>query len=219
MITVGGREVEPDLARGWVEQYLNGERGQYGYPSYDGYVTNNDPNRLCDGDLLAPVLLNVQVKLRSFADLCACRGDLESALANVAVDLDLTEADDAAVARVGALFAVLDSPNRPRNVQGTTLAKVLHRKRPNLVPLFDEQVRRVYQDGENAPIPPVKGRSWVEFMTLLADRMRQDLTSQREVWNSLTRLGPDGGPYVSRLRALDIVAWRLGSGEPSSISV
>jgi len=212
MLTVGGRQVEADTAREWVREYLNGARGQFGYPSYDGYRTNDDPDRLGDGDLLAPVLLNVQLKISSFADLCACREELEVALAKVPVDQDLAGADPAALVKVGSLFGVLDLALRPRNVRGTTLAKVLHRKRPAIVPLYDEQVRRVYQEGEHAPLPPVAGRSWVEFMTLLATSMQEDLNRQLDFWNDVRSLRPADGPPVSGLRALDIVAWRLGVG-------
>ena len=211
MVRVGGREVAASVAREWVRSHLNGERGQFGYPSYDGYRTNDDPWSICDGDLLAPVLLNVQVKISSFADLCACRHDLEVALRRVPLDLELTAADHAALTSIGELFGVLDAKSRPRNVLGTTLAKVLHRKRPRLVPLYDEQVRRVYQDGDEAPLPPVAGRGWVEFMTLLAGRMKEDLNHAVDFWDEATTLSPSGGPSVSRLRALDIVAWRLGA--------
>lgn len=130
MLSVGGREVDVAIAREWVREYLNGARGQFGYPSYDGYRTFSDDDHLYDGDLLAPVLLNVQVKIGSFADLCACRDELEVALADVPVDKDLADAEASTIAKVGSLFGVLDSESRPRNVRGTTLAKVLHRKRP-----------------------------------------------------------------------------------------
>lgn len=210
MLRVGGAEVDTGDAREWVRQYLNGSRGQYGYPSYDGYRTNDDPNRLADGDLLAPVLLNVRMKISSFADLCARRDDLESALTVVPLDIDLTDADDGALTSVGRLFAVLDSELRPRSVLGTTLAKVLHRKRPRLVPLYDKNVSRVYQDGEAAPLPVVVGRPWPEFMRLLAGFMRDDLNRAPDIWDELRALTPEGGPPISRLRALDIVAWNLG---------
>lgn len=209
VVKVGSREVDSAVARKWVRAYLNGARAQYGYPSYDGYRTNDDPHRLCDGDLLA-VLLNVQVKVSSFTDRCACRDELETALQVVPLGVDLADADQAVLSSLGELFAVLDSRSRPRSVLGTTLAKVLHRKRPTLMPLYDEQVRRRYQVGEQAPLPAVPGRTWAEFMALLAGSMKDDLNRALDFWDELTTLRPEGGPQVSRLRALDIVAWRLG---------
>lgn len=210
MLKVGGREVDEKDAREWVQRYLNGKRGQFGYPSYDDYQTNDHADRLCDGDLLGPVLLNVQIRIKSFADLRARRGELETALQAIPRDVDLACAGDVELALVGAAFAVLDGELRPRNVKGTTLAKVLHRKRPALIPLYDEKVRRVYQDGHDAPLPRVPKRSWEDFMTGLAGCMRKDLNNALDVWDEFTTLVPAGRPPASRLRVLDIVAWRLG---------
>lgn len=132
------------------------------------------------------------------------------ALADVPVGKDLADAEASTIAKVGSLFGVLDLESRPRSVRGTTLAKVLHRKRPALVPLYDEQVRCVYQEGPNAPVPPVARRSWVDFMTLLATSMQADLRRDRGFWDEVRGRRPAGGPPVSALRALDIVAWQLG---------
>ncbi len=213
VLHVGGREVGVDQARRWVHEYLNGQPGQYGYPSYDGYVTNDDPSSLCDGDLLAPVLLNVRARIDSFADLQAVRPQIEQDLAAVPVGVDLAGqgANESTLQAIGALYTVLDGDDRPRHVSGTTLAKVLHRKRPSLIPLYDEQVRRVYQDGPGAPISADRGRTWQEFMELLAGCMQADLTRALDHWDDLTELAPADGPAVSRLRVLDIVAWRLGA--------
>jgi len=210
VLKIGGREVAVSDARQWVKDFLNGKPGQYGYPSYDGYRTNDDPSRLCDGDLLAPVLLNVQMKIKSFADLKDHREALESSLKMVPCGLELADADDAALEKIGGAYAILDQPTRPRNIQGTTLAKILHRKRPALIPLYDKRVKRVYQDSADAPVPPVKRRHWAEFMRLLAISIRQDLNRAPEQWDEFMAFAPPDGPPVSRLRVLDIVAWRLG---------
>jgi len=215
MIKVGGCEVAVDDARKWVGTYLNGATGQYGYPSYDGYTTNDDPVRLCDGDLLAPALLNVQVRISSFADLCDCRDEVVAALVQLPRNVELAAATDEVLELVGGLYSILDSDHRPRAVLGTTLAKVLHRKRPELIPLYDENVRRVYQDGDGAPVPLVVGRSWVEFMTMVAAAMRDDLNRSVDAWDDFRRQAPPDGPPVSLLRALDIVAWDRGKSHRS----
>jgi hypothetical protein len=210
MLTVGDLRVAVDDARAWVSEYLTSEPGLWAYPSYDGYATNGDPDRLCDGDLLAPVLLNVQMSIRAFAGLRACRRELEQVLADVPTNFDIIDADDDAIARVGALYAVLDSDSRPWGIGGTTLAKILHRKKPRIIPVFDENVSTVYQQ-PGGPLAPDPNRSWVEFMTELAKRMRDDLNRSLAAWDDLTTLAPADRPPVSRLRALDIVAWNRGS--------
>lgn len=92
--------------------------------------------------------------------------------------------------------------------QGTVLAKVLHRKRPRFIPLYDDQVRSVYQDGPNPPVPPQPGRSWSEFIVLFAAAVQQDLRDEAQFWAEVTALAP--GPKITPVRALDIVAWWAG---------
>ena len=125
----------------------------------------------------------------------------------VPTHLTLADATSDAVEAVGRLFSVLDQ-NRPRFVQGTTLAKVLHRKRPLLVPLFDENVRRVYLDLPDSPVPRARNRSWEEFFILLVSAMRDDLRAAPTAWESLASIVPEGD--LTALRALDIVVWSIG---------
>jgi hypothetical protein len=211
MLTVGGQAVDFDRAQAWVQAYLNGAQGEFGYPSYDGYETNNEPDRLCDGDFLAPALLNVNVKIPSFADLQAMRHELEAVLVVIPSTMDLADAEMDVCQLVGNLYAILDPERRPRNVLGTTLAKVLHRKKPAIVPLYDRNVEKVYLESDGAPIPPATKRSWVDYMTLFTAAVRADLRAAPQEWSRLAALAPSGGPPVTRLRALDIVAWRLGA--------
>ncbi|GAB3753480.1 hypothetical protein GCM10027599_14670 [Yimella radicis] len=53
----------------------------YAFPACDCYDGGtNEPDRLTDADLLAPGLLNVPVKIRSFYGLQRVRAQLEEAL-------------------------------------------------------------------------------------------------------------------------------------------
>lgn len=90
------------------------------------YRTNDDRNVLADGDLLAPLLLNVQVSVRSYRKLQRWRPQLEQALAQLPA-VDLQDATDADIDKVAARVEVLDCEPR----MGVTLAKVLHRKHPS----------------------------------------------------------------------------------------
>lgn len=215
-LSVGSHEVAVARARELVGHYLNGDFGGYAYPSYDGYRTNDNPDELCDGDFLAPVLLNVNVKIRTFAYLRACSDTLTAQLQDVPKDVDLATAEETEIRAMARLFSILDSEARPLGTRGTTLSKVLHRKRPLIVPLYDRNVRQVYQKGKNgtaAPIEFARKRSWEDFVYQLARAMRDDLERAPEMWDELAGLTPPDAPQISRLRALDILAWRLGAGE------
>jgi hypothetical protein len=112
--------------------------------------------------------------LRGYYALQTQRGHLETWLPAIPLDADLSNASDADLGSIGELFGILDGPGIP-DVRGTILAKILHRKRPAFIPLYDENIRRCYQDGSAAPITPVPDRSWGDFFTLLASEMRRDL--------------------------------------------
>ena len=58
----------------------------------------------------------------------------------------------------------------------SAISKVLHRKRPDLVPLYDSRIDAGYRASGYIAHDP--HRSWVDFMNLLCRLMRDDL--QRE---------------------------------------
>ncbi len=180
------------------------ERNSWSYPAYDRLVTNGSP-ALVDGDLLAPNLIGTAVDRDRFLLL----RELVPRLAGVA-DLPavaLQDADDAAVERVAGLFAVLDeAPYAGRGVRGTILSKVLHRKRPDLVPLYDSRIFESY----TAPgaLERAAHRTWREFMGLLLRQMRADLQAEARAFAALQRVAAGVGADLTRLRVLDVLVWR-----------
>jgi hypothetical protein len=192
-----------------VREYVNPrKRGlRYAYPYYDGLVTNGDPTRLCTGDLLAPTLLGVHIDPDRMHTLTALMPLLQRGLDQLA-PVDLVEADDETCDQVAALYDPLDDPSvEDRDVKGSLLAKVLHRKRPGLVPLFDSKVQIFYQHESCVPPAPPGGRTVREFMGLLIRAMRQDLRDNADEFTHLTSLVPPGHAQVTPLRVLDIVVW------------
>ena len=110
--------------------------------------------------------------------------------------------------RRSPLFGVLDS--RPAFVGMTTLSKVLSRKRPGLIPVFDVAVRHCYTECDGAPVPVEKARSWEGYARAWLDAVRDDLVRHHREWEALAALAPEDQMPISPLRALDIVAWRAG---------
>jgi hypothetical protein len=179
-------------------------RNGYAYPAYDRLVTNGSPV-LVDGDLLAPALIGAEVDRGRFTLL----REMLPALQGVAdlPDVALQDADQAAIGQVAGLFAVLDqAPYAGRGVRGTIISKVLHRKRPDLLPLYDSRIFESY----TAPgaIPRAAHRSWREFMELLCTQMRDDLRAERPAFDELVQVAADAGAPLTRLRILDILVWR-----------
>jgi hypothetical protein len=179
-------------------------RNGFAYPSYDRLITNGS-SALVDGDLLAPALIGAEVDRGRFALL----REMLPALAGVAAlpAGPIEAADDEAIGQVADLFAVLDeAPYAGKGVRGTILSKVLHRKRPDLVPLYDSRIFESY----TAPgaIPRAAHRSWREFMELLCRQMRDDLRAEADAFDELIGVAGDAGALLTRLRILDILVWR-----------
>lgn len=200
-LCAGTLEVEhPDQV---LLDYLDARNG-YAYPSYDTLVTNGSA-QLVDSDLLAPVLMGVDVDRARFRLL----RDMFPALEAVAElpPVALQEADDDHVLCVAGIFGMLDEPRYAgRGVRGTIVSKVLHRKRPDLVPLYDSRIFEAY----TAPgaIPRATDRSWQQFMAMLCGQMRADLRAEGEAFRALEKAAAEHGTPVTQLRILDILVWR-----------
>ncbi len=183
--------------------YLDVRNG-YAYPSYDRLVTNGTAE-LIDGDLLAPTLMGVDIDRGRFALLREMLPALE-AVADLP-QVPLHEADEDHILCVAGLFGILDEPRYAgRGVRGTIVSKVLHRKRPDLVPLYDSRIFEAY----TAPgaLPRSTDRAWADFIFDLCRQMRDDLQAEREAFDALEQLAAEEGSPVSRLRILDILVWR-----------
>jgi len=213
-LRVGSRRVAMSDARQYVESYTtpvpDGRRPSkadyFAWPYYDSFESGVGPNKLSDGDLLTPVLLNVNPKIHGFAGLQKIRPRLEALLCDVPCDVDLAKATDADIETVACLFGVLDDV-RVLGVRGTTLSKVLHRKRPRLIPLHDKHVRAAYVP---TPIATAKHRSEMTYMTLMMEAMRSDLARCPDVWKELSVIPSANDGVLTHLRTLDIVAWSIG---------
>ena len=179
-------------------------RNGYSYPAYDRLVTNGGP-QLVDGDLLAPTLMGVHIDAGRFTLLREMLPALEAV--SELPEVSLEDADDDHVMCVAGLFGILDEPRYAgRGVRGTIVSKVLHRKRPDLVPIYDSRIFEAY----TAPgvLPRSPDHSWQQFMHSLCSQMRADLQAERETFNELQLVAEEAGAPLTKLRILDILVWR-----------
>lgn len=207
VLRVGGVDVDRESALESASSYLR-RRDRFGYPAYDSFGSEGGPWRISDADFVAPVLLNAEMNSRTFYALEAIRPHLERWLVDIPLDARLVEAGPAELARLGDLFSVLDSDDLPVLARGSILAKVMHRKRPAFIPLYDRFVDYCYRGADEAPVSRDRRRSWKEFLPLLGAAIIDDLTAGADFFAEVTSLA--NGPVITPLRALDIVAWHAG---------
>jgi hypothetical protein len=197
-------EEPEDLLLAYVEP-----DGAYAYPAYDTLVTNGGPE-LVDGDLLAPSLLGAHVDYARFVLLKRMLPSLREGLAGLP-DTPLEDTDDAGVVAVARCFAALDEVRFSRaGARGTIVSKVLHRKRPDLVPLYDSRIWTAYT--VSGAIGRGSHRPWVEVMQALCHAMRSDLANNRAEFVTLQKAAAGQGAELTLLRILDVLVWM--SSEP-----
>ncbi|MHA7282009.1 DUF6308 family protein [Arthrobacter sp. TMS2-4] len=206
---VGGRSITMDAARKVARQYLIENRGKSAYPAYDGYPGHSGPEVGLQ-DLLAVVLLNVSNRpIPVYYGLASMIGELNRCLDVLPASENLQGADSAVLQRIIDLLGVIDRVPAA-HVRLTTISKVLHRKRPNLIPLFDANIAYCYSECAEAPVPFTSSgtRSLNEYRLLWLKAVKNDLSSQLDHWQELADFAP--GPPITPLRALDIIGWELG---------
>ncbi|WFP17249.1 DUF6308 family protein [Citricoccus muralis] len=209
MITVGGRSSSAQKLLCYAEAYLT-EEGKWAYPAYDSYESSTASKVVGDADLLAVSLLNAgQKPIPTFYTFRRLLAPLNERLADPALDGTLEDAGDETLDAIADLFGVLDEYAPTPQVGKTKLSKVLHRKLPALLPLFDKQVWRTYSEGDAAPLPKDRNRSHRDYVRSWLPLLQEDLTKNRAFLEEVTKLAlPD--VQITRLRALDIIAWHLG---------
>lgn len=208
MLRIGGLLIKTEEAQRYAREYLTSGKG-YSYPSYDRYDAAHALGPLNDADLLAPVLLNVgrTYSIGLYEALQAKVPFLQQVLDQIPHNLRLEDADPGVINILGELFSVLDGEG-VAGARGTVLSKVLHRKRPGLIPLYDRVLHSVYVGPAPHPVQGDPNRSWKEFFPLYASALKHDLKTHREFWEEVAALSQ--GPRITTVRALDIVAWKAG---------
>lgn len=196
------------MAKGWAKTYLVDRPGASAYPAYDSYP-GADSESVERQDLLAIGLLNVTNNAISvYYGLEKLLGHINERLNASALIGDLASSGPATLEAIVNLFGVLEE-HPTKHVRLTTLSKVLHRKRPALLPLFDDNIGYCYSECVGAPVPYKSGRSNADYRRSWLAALRDDLASQLDQWEEIAAIAP--GPAITPLRALDIIGWELGN--------
>jgi len=210
-VRIGRFHVSRDAAIEIVRRYVaaphhHDRRKPHGFDIYDTYRADTRYDPLDQPDLLAPVLLGVQnLSTNAYRWLTSRLGTINAVLDRIGPRDSLGDPEPD-LAPLGDLFSVLDDES-PDGVRMTILSKILHRKRPRMIPLWDAHSLTCYSRGYS-PVPEQRGRTRSAYAVNVARAMHADLRAARPLWQEMTTLSTD--PELTELRALDIIAWTLG---------
>jgi len=184
-----------------------------------GVPVDQEPNRLTIEDLLSLSLLDVPLQPREMIDLFEVNRDLDHLLGRISCRLTLGGAPSACDLTETPWASADEAHRLLRTVSGvgrTRASKLLARKRPHLIPIWDRHVAEGL--GMRGP-----DNDWVivqDVVVAHADRL-QDLGDQlRGNHRDAGRI--DG---LSLLRVLDVIVWMrvhgadlIGGGEIVKVS-
>lgn len=203
-----------DKAVDLVRRYLAPDDALTGGVAYTGSLLEpwagggeNGPhlNRVTDADLMAVTFLNVKIHPRAAIEILMRKaGDISTLLAEIPPGLPLHEATPQLIAPGSHADRLWRTLKDIKHVGPVIASKICARKRPHLLPVYDELVRALV------------GVSWKDSW----EAMRQTLAADNgALAERLTRIGQAAGVTgVSVLRVFDIIAWMQASGhdDPST---
>ena len=202
-------KINEDIAVGHVRKYF--EVRASGRPRYTGSRFETfagggdsvDPNRITSADLIAVSMLSVHVPGEASLGITGeLAGEIEELLAQVPTELrleNLTKNEFTTYLDEGSpadrIWALLRQRENKWGVGQTTTSKILARKRPHLVPIYDSAVAK--QVGLRDSSGQWR-RWWEAFQSDEGRKLVKKLQAIREA---------SGQPHLSLLRVLDIVLW------------
>jgi hypothetical protein len=197
-VRVGGRDI-PDgwdrLARYCGLPWSGGADETWAFRYYDS-VPSRDPNRISATDVAAAAALHPGLThrdLRSFHDQ---RPWLNRWLADLPDDIALTAADPDIAHHVAAI-STWDTP-----IDIALLTKVLHRKKPKLIPIYDRAIADWYTPITGSGEGP---RRWRSILATLRDD--DEFTNQVVLSALAAGVSDEAFVRISTLRVADILVW------------
>ena len=191
---------------GALMTYFHGTSGQFSGSLFDSIGGGGDrldiENQITREDVLALAAVNAPVPAAIASLMLAqpASGRLATWLRQLPTDIDLWDAEDHTLAiatkACDEIRTIHEAGARSTAGGGFAATKLLARKRPRLVPLYDEKVRGVVHLAE--------GASW---WFSLRDAMRADGEDNEVRFRVCAAMREADVGYVSVLRGLDVILW------------
>lgn len=181
------------------------------YAMYDGVPVPQD-NRLYVTDIALSTMMNSRLGGTTAAHLYRARQPVESGLAKIPAGLDLLDvvAGDEIPGAAGICEAIAGMAAVPR-IKLSAATKILHKKRPGLIPILDTVVEAHYFPKFVQPTP---GRGWGTYAVSLIQAFHQDMLSVALELRELEHELHDAGTPLTPCRILNLLMWiaRVGGG-------
>jgi hypothetical protein len=178
------------------------------YAMYDAVPTPQD-NELRVVEISLSTMLNSRISGNTAGAIWQARAPVQEALAEIPPQVDLLDVPvDGPIPGEQAISrAVTEICHIPRS-KLSVATKVLHKKRPGLIPIFDSVVESHYRRW----CPSEKGYSWGDYAVALTRWVLKDMHSVALELRALRTMLEKNGTPMTACRILNVLMWAVGSG-------
>lgn len=200
------RQIALELLRGYFsEQAQGGFTGAHFERINGGGDHPRVAHEFTAEDVVAVTMLAVQVPAEAALRILGPdRSRLSELLREIPTDRDLASVEPSEIGRDWAPWQLNDALSGLRGLGRTTVSKLIARKRPRLIPIYDREVNKVLEIH--------KGPLWRP----LAEALRaKECALHRQLIGLRDESGI--GEDISPLRVLDVIVWRTGKGHADKL--
>ncbi len=187
------------LLRAFVEHW---------YPMYDGVPVAHD-SRLTVPDIALSTMLNSRTSGNTAGAIWRAREQVEQGLTKIPANIDVLGVPaDAPIPGADGISQAITAMCGIRRVKLSVATKILHKKRPALIPIFDSVVESCYM-----PIcDTARGRSYGDYAVALTRLVHKDMLGLAGELKGLENEMAANGTPMTALRILNVLTWAVAAG-------
>lgn len=182
---------------------------EHWYPMYDGVQVPED-NELRVVEIALSTMLNSRISGITGGAIYREKQAVEEALAAVPPSVDLLDVKvDSDIPGADGISKAITAMCDIKRVKLSVSTKILHKKRPSLIPIFDSVVESQYYPQW---CPPVPGRLWGDYAVALMKLVHKDMLSVAGELRDLQRELEEKGTPLTPCRILNALVWIVKAG-------
>jgi hypothetical protein len=174
------------------------------YPMYDGVLVKQD-SKLTVPDIALCTMLNSRMSGNTGGEIWSARKEIEAGLAKIPAAVDLLDVPKGgAIPGDQGLSAAVTAMCNLHRVKVSICTKILHKKRPALLPIFDGVVEGYYWPRY---CPSVRGRSYGDYVLALTACVHKDMLSVAPELRDLRNEMATNKTPLTACRILNVLTW------------
>jgi Family of unknown function (DUF6308) len=182
---------------------------EHWYPMYDAVKVLED-NELRVTDIALSTMLNSRISGNTAGVIFRERKPVEAALAGIPPCVDLLDVDtDGEIPGASGISRAITSMCGIKRVKLSVSTKILHKKRPGLIPIFDSVVESQYYPRW---CPSVRGRLPGDYAIALIKVVHKDMRSLAAELLDLQGELEERGTPLTPCRILNALTWIVKTG-------